>query len=139
MNTTVTISVTELSRIAESAAEAAMRSCRRELLGDIMSAVKDVAAAAVAHYRIAKGEEPSYISKNEAYRRYSYRLVERWVREGLVSVSKDGVGNMKCRISTIALEKAANMSNYASYFSSLRDEPKPPAKTKATSKRSKQS
>jgi hypothetical protein len=76
----------------------------------------DAAELAVQRYRIATGEERGYVSKREAYRRYGSSVVERWLREGLLTLAKDGTGNLSSRLSVAQLEAAAKTSNYASYF-----------------------
>jgi hypothetical protein len=78
--------------------------------------LNDAAELAVQRYRIAQGDERWYISKREAYRRYGRKLVDRWLREGLVPLHKDGSGNLACRLSAPQLEAAARASNYASFF-----------------------
>ena len=81
--------------------------------------LNDAAELAVQRYRIARGEERGYVSKREAYQRFGRRLVDRWLREGLVKLHKDGTGNLAARLSLAELEVAARTSNYASYFGSL--------------------
>jgi hypothetical protein len=78
--------------------------------------LSDAAELTVKRYRIEAGAERAYLSKNEAYRRYGRSVVDRWLREGLVELHKDGNGNLACRISAIQLEVAAKASNYESFF-----------------------
>jgi hypothetical protein len=84
--------------------------------------LNDAAELAVQRYRIDAGKERGYISKSEAYRRYGRHTVDRWIREGLVKQSKDGVKNMSCRLPADQLEAAAKTSNYASFFGSMKAE-----------------
>lgn len=83
---------------------------------ELRKMLRDQAEVAVKLYRVSTGEERGFISKNEAYKRYGRRLVDRWIREGLVESQKDGDKNHQLRISTVDLEAASKSSNYESFF-----------------------
>jgi hypothetical protein len=113
------LSQADLNRVAASAAEAAIRGCRIEIAADLARVADAAAAAALRRYRTELGKERRFISKSEAYRRHGRRLVDRWLREGLIALHKDTNKNHACRLDAEELEKAANTSNYASYFNSI--------------------
>jgi hypothetical protein len=82
----------------------------------LYSFVTDCIKAALTEYTAATGAKQPYMSKRKAFATYGQGVVERWVREGLVAVNKDSVGNFKARLSVAELSKAAAASNYASFF-----------------------
>ncbi|WP_448104686.1 hypothetical protein [Pedobacter panaciterrae] len=61
-----------------------------------------------------------FISKSEAYRIYSRRLIDRWLAENLIEPEKDGAGNAKLRLSRVRLEVLARTSNRVSWFKHFR-------------------
>ncbi|WP_214228597.1 hypothetical protein [Pedobacter sp. B4-66] len=61
-----------------------------------------------------------YLSKAEAYRIYSRRLIDRWLKENLLIPEKDGDGGAKIRLSRVRLEVLARTSNRVSWFKNFR-------------------
>lgn len=59
---------------------------------------------------------PRYMSKNQAYTRYGRRVIDRWIKEGLVTEIKDGDRQHKIRLDSLELEKLAAFSNRTSFF-----------------------
>lgn len=57
-----------------------------------------------------------YISKSEAYKKYGRRLVDRWLKEGLIKQIKDGDTNHSIRIDRVELESVAAICNRASFY-----------------------
>jgi len=57
-----------------------------------------------------------YLSKSEAYKLYGRRLVDRWLREGIVKQIKDGDSNHSIRIDRLQLESVASASNRVSFY-----------------------
>jgi hypothetical protein len=58
----------------------------------------------------------SYISLNEAYKKYGEGTVERWHRQGLIRKIKDGEGTSPVRISRVEIESAAKASNRCAWY-----------------------
>lgn len=58
-----------------------------------------------------------YLSKQEAYKIYGRGLVDRWIKEKLVTPRKDGGASAKWRIDRIEIEAVAKASNRPSYRS----------------------
>lgn len=56
-----------------------------------------------------------YLSKSEAYRSYGETLVDRWIKEGLITARKDGGNSAKWRIDRQQIEAVAKASNRPSY------------------------
>ena len=56
-----------------------------------------------------------YQSKSEAYKQYGESTIDRWIKEGLISVVKDGNHSSKCRINIQQIEAVAKASNRPSY------------------------
>ena len=52
-----------------------------------------------------------YLKLREAQRLYGQSAVNRWIRDGLIKVVKDGNRNSSVRISRIQLETVAMVSN----------------------------
>jgi hypothetical protein len=73
-------------------------------------------ALGIKQYLLEYKDLPRYISKNQAYERYSRRLVDRWIKEGLVKEIKDGDRQHKIRLDSIELEKIAAFSNRTSFY-----------------------
>ena len=65
------------------------------------------------------GHLKPYISLNEAYRTYGRATVDRWVKEGLVEIIKDGTNSSKCRIHRETIEIVASMSNRESWWDNV--------------------
>jgi len=62
------------------------------------------------------------ISKAEAYRMYSRPSVDRWIREGLITVEKDGLNSSKGRIDRMEIERVSKTSNRMSWFNQLNED-----------------
>lgn len=57
-----------------------------------------------------------YVSKSEAYKKYGRRLVDRWLKEGLIKQIKDGDTNHSIRIDRVELESVAAICNRVSFY-----------------------
>jgi hypothetical protein len=57
-----------------------------------------------------------YLKLNEAKRTYGPAIVERWIREGLVTPIKDGNHTASIRIDRIQIESVAKTCNRATYL-----------------------
>lgn len=57
-----------------------------------------------------------YLSKSEAYKQYGRRLVDRWIKEGLIKLIKDGDSNHSIRIDRLQIESVASASNRVSFY-----------------------
>lgn len=80
----------------------------------------------------ATGVLKPYISKSEAYRTYGESIVDRWIKEGLVTPRKDGQTSAKWRIERVEIEAVAKASNRPSYLSVTERNEKAPAQTRAS-------
>lgn len=60
-----------------------------------------------------------YLKLREAQRTYGHANVNRWIREQLITVVKDGNRNASVRISRIQLETLAKTSNRVNYLDSF--------------------
>lgn len=65
---------------------------------------------------IETGNLSAFISKSQAYATYGRGHVDRWVREELIHLIKDGDANHKVRISRIEIEATYLASNRVSFF-----------------------
>ena len=57
-----------------------------------------------------------YLKKQEARRLYGPAVVDRWIREGLVRVIKDGDSSSNNRISRTEIEAVAKTANRITYL-----------------------
>ena len=57
-----------------------------------------------------------YLTQNSAYNLYGRRTVDKWIREGKVSVRKNGAGNSKIFIDKLELEALAKGTDFMVYF-----------------------
>lgn len=64
----------------------------------------------------AVGNISPYLKLREAQRIYGFKIVNRWIKENLVRVIKDGNHSSSVRISRIELESVAMTANRASYL-----------------------
>lgn len=65
---------------------------------------------------IETGNLKPYLSKNEAYRAYGRRIVDRWLMEDLIKPIKDGSETAKVRLSRMELEILSKSSNRRTYL-----------------------
>ncbi len=79
-------------------------------------ALLDAAEIAAQKVLVSTGQLKPYLSLNQAYKQYGRATVERWAREGLIKLIKDGDNNSKVRIDRLQIEAVARTSNRASYF-----------------------
>lgn len=86
-----------------------------ELL-ELKNLLADAVAIGGRRIQIETKQISRYISKNEAYESYGRRIVDRWLKEGLIKVSKDGDSSHKFRINRIEIESIAAASNRVSFF-----------------------
>lgn len=67
-----------------------------------------------------------YLSVREAKRVYGPTVVDRWIKEDLLKVLKDGNASAKCRISRIQIEAVAKSANRATYLTIEERNPQKP-------------
>lgn len=79
-------------------------------------AMMDAAEIAAQKVLMTTGHLKPFISLRQAYKAYGEGNVERWRREGLIQVIKDGDRNSKVRIDRLQIEAVARTSNRTSYF-----------------------
>lgn len=89
---------------------------------DVLCLVQDAYTAGMCKGLEIAGKLSRYITLSEAYKTYGRATVDRWRREGLIAVIKDGSATSKCRISREEIALVASMSNRASYFANLPSE-----------------
>lgn len=80
-----------------------------------VSMLKDAAELGALAVVVKMGKLKPYITQNAAYRTYGRNVVERWVKEGLIKLIKDGPKNASIRIDRVTIETAAKVSNRPSY------------------------
>jgi len=83
---------------------------------ELKNLLADAVAIGGRRIQIETKQISPYISKSEAYRTYGRRMVDRWLKEGLIKVSKDGDSSHKIRINRIQIESIAAASNRVSFF-----------------------
>lgn len=82
----------------------------------VLSAMLADAAEIGANAAMGKaGMIRPYLSKQEAFKTYGRTVVERWIKEGLVTPRKDGSDTAKWRIDRTEIESVAKASNRPSY------------------------
>lgn len=57
-----------------------------------------------------------YLTKQQAYKMYGRALVDRWIKEKLVTKVKDGTNTSSIRLSRMELEMVAKTSNRMSWY-----------------------
>ena len=62
------------------------------------------------------GKLEPYLKLNEAKKTYGPAIVERWIKEGLIDLIKDGSNNASVRIDRIQIETVAKTCNRATYL-----------------------
>lgn len=78
--------------------------------------IQDIVKITTHKVLIETGQLKPFISQNEAFRRYGRTTVERWIKEGLVKLIKDGDKNCDKRIDRVQIESVAHTSNRASWY-----------------------
>ena len=80
--------------------------------------LQDVAELAAIAVLTKTGALTAYVSKAEAINIVGGEsILNRWIKEGLIKVVKDGPANAKIRISRMQLESVLKVSNRPSYLS----------------------
>jgi hypothetical protein len=83
---------------------------------ELRTLLADAAELGASRALSQTGAQKPYLSMAEACRQYGRRIVNRWIKEGLISKgTKDGVST-KIRIDRLQLESAAKVSNRTSWF-----------------------
>lgn len=80
------------------------------------NALIDAAEAGATKALMDVGLLKPYLKLREAQRLYGVAIVNRWIREGLVRVIKDGTRNASVRIDRLELLTVARTANRASYL-----------------------
>ncbi len=72
---------------------------------ELRNLIADCMEIAIKRYQVEKGETPSMITLSEAYRRYTQRKVDSWIRTGeLLAVKRGESRNSKVEVSLIQCE-----------------------------------
>jgi hypothetical protein len=79
--------------------------------------LKDQAELAAMAVLVQQGVLKRYLTQNQAHTIYGRGVVERWVKEALVTLIKDGTKNAPIRIDRMQLEAVSKVSNRPSYQS----------------------
>jgi hypothetical protein len=87
-----------------------------ESITDYANALVDFSEMGAQKALIEMGRLKPYMSLNEANRKYGKALVNRWIKEGLVHIIKDGPRNARIRIDRIEIESVAKACNRATYL-----------------------
>lgn len=80
------------------------------------NALIDAAEAGATKALMDVGLLKPYFKLREAYRLYGEAIVNRWIKEGLVRVIKDGTRNASVRIDRLELLTVARTANRATYL-----------------------
>lgn len=80
------------------------------------NALIDAAEAGATKALMDVGLLKPYLKLREAQRLYGEAIVNRWIREGLVRVIKDGTRNASVRIDRLELLTVARTANRATYL-----------------------
>jgi len=76
----------------------------------------EVATLASLKTRIEDDKLSPYLSLSEAQRKYKTAIVNRWIREGLVTKIKDGNSTSRVRIDRVQIEAVSKVSNRGTYL-----------------------
>ena len=85
-------------------------------LFELRNLLADAAELGATRALIHVGQLRPFLSQSEAYKIYGRKLIERWIKEGLIKAEKDGARNSGVRLDRLRLEVLAKSSNRASYF-----------------------
>jgi len=80
------------------------------------NALIDAAEVGAIKALIEVGALKPYLKLREAQRKYGAAIVNRWIKEGLISPIKDGDWSASVRIDRIQIETVAKTANRASYL-----------------------
>lgn len=83
---------------------------------EFRNALVDAAEAGATKALMDVGLLKPYLKLREAYRLYGEAIVNRWIKEGLVRVKKDGTRNASVRIDRLELLTVARTANRATYL-----------------------
>lgn len=83
---------------------------------ELVNLLSEAAALGAKKVLVETLQLKPYISKSEAYKKYSRRLVERWLKEGLIKQIKDGDSNHSIRLDRLELESVASICNRVSFY-----------------------
>ena len=85
-------------------------------LHELTSMFRDVAELGAKNALMQAGLTKPTISQTKAYELYGRKIVERWVREGLIEPKKDGDKNATVRYDHLLLDLLSKSSNHVSFF-----------------------
>lgn len=80
------------------------------------NALIDAAELGAIKALVEIGKLKPYLKLNEAKRKYGPAIVERWIKEGLITPIKDGNHSASVRIDRIQIESIAKTCNRATYL-----------------------
>jgi len=83
---------------------------------EFRNALVDAAEAGATKALMDVGLLKPYLKHREAQRLYGEAVVNRWIKEGLVRVIKDGTRNASVRIDRLELLTVARTANRATYL-----------------------
>lgn len=83
---------------------------------EFRNALLDAAEMGAQKALEAAGVIKPYIKLREAQRKYGVSIVNRWIREGIITPIKDGGRNASVRIDRMQIESIAKTCNRANYL-----------------------
>lgn len=83
---------------------------------EYMNALIDAAELGASKALELVGLNTAYMSERQAKRVYGLRIVDRWIKEGLVTSVKDGNGTASKRINRLQIEAVAKSANRSTYL-----------------------
>lgn len=83
---------------------------------EFRNALLDAAEMGAQKALEAAGVIKPYIKLREAQRKYGVSIVNRWIREGIITPIKDGGRNASVRIDRMQIESIAKTCNRACYL-----------------------
>jgi len=86
-------------------------------IGQLSELLKDAAELGAQRALSGAGLLKPYLNKTEASFLYGPRVVDRWLKEKLITPRKDGTDSARWRLDRIELESVARTSNRRTYLS----------------------
>ncbi|HCY42241.1 MAG TPA: hypothetical protein DHV48_12940 [Prolixibacteraceae bacterium] len=87
-----------------------------ETIFELKNLLADAAELGAKRALLDLGLSKPYLKEREAKRIYGPTIVERWIKEGLITPVKDGNNTASKRISRIQIEAVAKAANRCTYL-----------------------
>ena len=91
---------------------------------EMINLMIDIATLASLKTRIEDDKLSPFMSLSEAQRKYKTAIVNRWIKEGLITKIKDGNNTSKVRIDRVKIEAVSKASNRGTYLTTKERENK---------------